>query len=169
VTVAVAGCGTAGQASIASREVDTTCYQDPSADAPRYVPPGYHFVRRWEGADSGNFPADSRQLTWEYLTACTQDAWTYPLLVSWVPSVGTTVTATEHHPGRSVDLGIAGVTAVYQDGWWGVGATSWDSSAVNSITVNWSGGTYGIRGAKTRGVDLERLIKIARSMHYAAS
>ncbi len=180
ILLLASGCGSARQAGATPSERPSTqvpCFAPVPADAPASLPVGYRFRARVVGPNTGSFPRHPNQVTWIFNRGCAADDFPYPLMVSRVPEPNVTISAAENHLGEPVDLGRPGTAAVYHDGLWAPGpgpeqwtlgsvTLHWEASAVHSLTVHWSGGTFGIRGARTHGVTREDLIRIGLALKY---
>jgi hypothetical protein len=180
VAILVAGCGESGRSQLGSPSATGApltadqCFGPATADAPPYIPGKYRFERRIVGGDTGNFPFHPDQITWIYNLSCTGDDAPYPLMISRVSDPKAVVSATERHDGEVLSGMAVGRTGIYHDGWNALTSPinspgqkaelSWDTAVVNSVTVRWAQGTYGLRGAKTRGVTREELIKMALAL-----
>jgi hypothetical protein len=149
-----------------------------SSAEPSYVPDGYKLRSRIDGAAARAFGPNPDQVELIYTTGWQDDAWAYPLLVCLTPVGPATLAATERHPGQPTDIAVPGATAVYHDGLWALGpgederrldpqsVIHWDRIVAHSVTVVWAGGVYAVRGAKTRGVGVDELVRVVKSLPY---
>jgi hypothetical protein len=180
VATLVAGCGESGRSRLGSPSTTGAppaadqCFGPAIADAPPYIPGKYRFVRRIVGGDTGNFPGYSDQITWIYNLSCAGDDAPYPLMISRVSDPKAVISATGGHDGEVLTGMAVGRTGIYHDGWTALASPinspgqkaelKWDTAVVNSVTLRWAQGTYGLRGAKTRGVTREESIKMALAL-----
>jgi hypothetical protein len=145
-----------------------------STEAPRptYIPHGYSYGFRIDGEAGPGFIRDPDQTVLIYTRSAVDS--THPLMISLSPSRRLELMATEGHPGLPVALD-SGAEAVYHDGLWSSGpglderrdgdvVVHWDRSDAHSITVRTEDGVYGVRGARSRGVTVDELLKIANSL-----
>jgi hypothetical protein len=143
--------------------------------APSYLPPGYYYYATHAPERIGGFG-----LEWDvgsHTYAREHDRDQRPGLEVHVAKPGaSSLAATETRQGVQIDLGLPHATTIYHDGMWDVGPgpdqrsfppdiiMHWEGSEYHSITLRTAKATYGIRGSKRRGVDLDQLILIARSL-----
>lgn len=138
---------------------------------PRYVPRGYQFGWRRLGADAGGFWGVVEQAIFVYTPGGDPHD---PLVLCVASDEGAELIGTEGKEGLRVDLGLT-QPGVYHDGLWKLGPgpdeqqagdllIHWDSGNVHSITFPQEGRVVGIRGSRNRGVGLEELMNVAKSL-----
>jgi hypothetical protein len=142
---------------------------------PAYITNGFKLRRRLDGAASGGFGESPDQATLVHTRGWRYEDWSFPLMVHVTSAPAKALDGTEHRPGQPVDLGIAGVTAVYHDGVWaldaeraeveGVDQAMYWNTVVHSLTVRTPTLVYGIRAPLDVG--LAELIRVARSLPLA--
>ena len=142
---------------------------------PSYLPAGYEFSHRAEGARAGGLGSDPSQVGLFYRRGAALEDLRIPLAVYIGPPSAPDLVATDGRQGAEVDLGVRRTIAKYHDGLWMLGQGEdefdagpvllhWDRSTLHSVTVRWPGGTVAVRGPKARGVDYNELLKVARSL-----
>jgi hypothetical protein len=116
--------------------------------------PGWSHRGAIDGPEQGLFLNVADQAT-EFLV----DGWTTeelrsPITISYTPSPGIELGATEGKEGTPVSINsdLEG-TAVYHDGWWEAGSEptaglAWNTSRVHSITVTGPWGTVAVRAPR---------------------
>ena len=116
-------------------------------------------------------------MTWVYNRTCADPEALYPVLVIQVPVPGAQLAFSDSSRQRPVSVAL-GTTATYYDGWtWDARIDSplqvpvphWETRDANALVVSWSGGTYGILGARFNGIGLGELVAIARQLPLAIS
>lgn len=139
---------------------------------PAYVPSGYKFFRTIVGDEASGFWGVRRQAATVYVRGAET---MYPLVAHVAREQGARLVGTEGRDGLGIDLGADGATAVYHDGWWAPGRgpdeqragelfIHWDRADAHSITVNAGDRVFAVRGARSKGVSLDELVKVARSL-----
>jgi hypothetical protein len=143
---------------------------------PAHVPYGYRYAFRVDGEAAAGFWGNADQVL---LTYSFHKEPSYPLSVYAAAGGGDEVLlGTEQRAGKPVDLGVAGVSAVYHDGLWSPGlgrdehvvgqfVLHWDDQEWHSITIRAGDRVYGVRGARSNGVTFDELASVARSLPLA--
>ncbi len=146
-------------------------------NSPSWVPSGYRLQHRFAGEAAGGFHgAGDDQVAFLHALPTKQHDPSYPLMVYAAAAPGRELDGTQGRAGTEVNLGIAGVKAIYHDGMWHVdgsmlesegieAAKAWRSGGVHSLTIHAPGRTVGIRAR--RDVALEDLVSMARSLDLA--
>jgi hypothetical protein len=143
---------------------------------PSYVPSGFRLRNVIHGREGGGFPADPEQVTYVYAEGWARSNFVQHMSLNISAVQDASLGGTEHRRGVPVDVGAAGVRAVYHDGQWhadpavvrtrGLAAgTFWSTADSHSVTVHDGDRTYGIRAGVS--VSAEELIKVARSLPFA--
>ena len=157
--------------------VELTCFDEPPAGAPEYLPNGYRFVSELRGSYGGPVGADS-EVTWVYNRTCADPDALYPVLIIQVPVSGAQLALAETERQRPVWV-APGASATYYDGWTTpdaridsplqVPVPHWETRDANALVVSWGRGTFGIIGARFNGIGLGELLAIARRLPPAAT
>jgi hypothetical protein len=137
------------------------------------IPEGYKLYERSTGARGPNFFGDPAQLTFVFKRHDERDA-EYPLVVAVGSDASRQLVGTEGRAG--VPVGVAGADkAAYHDGMWAVGpgldqrvsagtVIHWETGDAHSVTAYARGKVVGVRGARSRAVDIGDLVAIAASL-----
>jgi hypothetical protein len=145
------------------------------AGRPKHVPAGFKFRAELRGATGFGFPGDASQLTFVYARTALDEDRLFPLTLSVSTATSARLVGTEQHRGTRIRLPHARSYATYHDGLWMLGSGAdervvgdsttihWDRSDVHSLTVRRGGRVYAVRGARSRGVGLEDLVRILES------
>lgn len=144
---------------------------------PRYLPNGYSLWKVIQGAEAAGFGFSDSDDQYSVTYACGKmpEAKDTALTVFKGPLNATSLAATTGHSGEEVDLGIAGVTAIYHDGMWFIGpgdeqrvsgklVLHWERGSFHSLTVRAPSDVWGVRGPKSIRLDKQELILVARSL-----
>jgi hypothetical protein len=158
-------------------EAELNCFDQPPPGAPQYLPNGFRVVSQLRGSYGGPVGADD-EVTWVYNRSCADPTALYPVLVIKVTVSGAELALSDPERRRPVSI-AQGANAVYYDGWttpdaridspMQVPVPHWETREANALVVSWSGGTYGILGARTNGIGLGELVAIARKLPLAVS
>lgn len=145
------------------------------ARRPTHVPSGFKFRGELRGATGFCFASDASQLTFVYARTALDEDRLFPLTLSVSTTSNARLVGTEQHRGTRVRLRHAGSYATYHDGMWmlGPGADErvvgdsttihWDRSDVHSLSLRRNGRVFAVRGARSRGVHLDDLVRILES------
>lgn len=139
---------------------------------PGYVPAAFTLRSAATGDTGHGFPNVDRQVTLEYVNG---GNFIWPLFVVVADEPDQTLFGTEEMAGAPTGLGVSDVEATYHDGIWAAGrgpsersagsvVLHWQSGGCHSLTVRTKTRTLAVRGSETSGVDLDQLIRIARSL-----
>ena len=139
---------------------------------PAYVPKGFVFRRRLDGAEASGFQSDAEQAQLIFTRGTDQAGWAMALTIH-MGDTQQSLFGTEHRAGMPIEFGVPGATAVYHDGMWAMDAARaeavgdpraglfWSRTA-HSVTVHRDGRSYGVRAP----YDVPRtdLTKMAREL-----
>jgi hypothetical protein len=139
---------------------------------PAYVPAGYRFAFKVVGEDAAGFWGSRDQVLLTYVSGSDP---ALPLAVFAAADADAELLGTEQRDGVLLDIGVADATAVYHDGIWQLGSgpearqagqviVHWSRDDVHSITIAVDGTFYAVRGARSKGVSLDELARVARSL-----
>jgi hypothetical protein len=122
------------------------------------------------------FPSDPGQVSLVYARGAKDEDRLFPLTLHASSRKRARLIGTEQHRGRRIPLRGGRVHAMYHDGMWTLGhgaderrvapgtVIHWDRSEVHSLTVLAKGRVFAIRGARSRGVELEDLVRTLESV-----
>jgi hypothetical protein len=139
-----------------------------------YVPPGYALRDRQEGALILGFGGVDGQVALAYARSTELVDLVLPLTVHTGPPDAPSLSCTENRNG--VEIPLAGGAATYHDGWWAPGdgyaaqwlpdgsVFHWGREDVHSVTVRTPNATLAVRGARSRGIGLDELCRVAASV-----
>ena len=135
------------------------------------IPPDFKFRFQVEGERAGGFAADPGQAVLVYGSGRDVNR---PLMIAFGSRDDVALIGTHGHAGTRIKIVNGTVTALYHDGMWKPGAgrsqkrigetlIHWDSADVHSLTIGGlpDGRKIGIRGARSLGVSLGQLVRIA--------
>jgi hypothetical protein len=146
------------------------------ARRPTHVPPGFKFRTEIRGETGLGFSGDPAQVGLIYARGRTDEDRLFPLTLHVSSRRRARLIGTEQHRGRRITLRRARAQATYHDGMWKLGhgpserrvapgtVIHWDSSDVHSLTLTAKGRVFAVRGARSRGIELQDLVRTLESV-----
>ena len=140
---------------------------------PGRLPAGYVYRGRADGPLAGGFMREERQAALVHTLDRSPAEHAGPLIIYATDNPRHELAGTEGAPGARVDIGVAGVEAIYHDGKWHVDpdvanehgvdkAFFWLTGTCHSLTIRTATRVYGIRAP--RDVPLVALVTTAASL-----